>query len=111
LQYFVTTLSQGKDQPEEQYNITSLAFYVLGTLFHEEELSAFIPRGQISQDDQADNMLVLVTSTPSLEAQMQELQRKLAEKEAEIASLATRLENREHEKANEVSSSNTVITS
>jgi len=42
---------------------------------------------------------------------MQELQKKLAEKEAEIANLATHLENREREKVNEVSSSNTVITS
>ena len=41
---------------------------------------------------------------------MQELQRKLAGKEAEIANLATRLENREREKVNEVSNSNTVIT-
>jgi len=43
-------------------------------------------------------MPVLVTNTPSLEEQMQELQRKLAEKEAEIANLATRLGNREREK-------------
>ena len=55
-------------------------------------------------------MPVLVTSTPSLAEQMQELQKKLAEKEAEIDNIATRLENREHEKTNEVSSSNTVIT-
>ena len=41
---------------------------------------------------------------------MQELQRKLAEKEVEIANLTMRLENREHEKTNEVSSNNTVIT-
>ena len=41
---------------------------------------------------------------------MQELQWKLAEKEAEIANLAIRLENREREKVNELSSSNTVIT-
>ena len=41
---------------------------------------------------------------------MQELQKKLAEKEAEIANLAICLENREHEKTNEVSSNNTVIT-
>jgi len=42
---------------------------------------------------------------------MQELQSKLAEKEAEIANLATYLENRDHEKAYEVNSSNTIITS
>jgi len=41
---------------------------------------------------------------------MQEPQRKLAKKEVEIANLATRLENREREKVNEVSSSNTAIT-
>ena len=39
---------------------------------------------------------------------MQELQRKLVEKEMNIANLTTRLENKECEKANEVS--NTVIT-
>jgi len=55
-------------------------------------------------------MPVLVTSTPSLEKQMQDLQRKLVEKEAEIANLITHLENRECEKTNEVSSSNTVVT-
>jgi len=55
-------------------------------------------------------MPVLVASTPSLEEQVQELQRKLAEKEAEIANLATCLENRKREKVNEVSSSNTAIT-
>ena len=55
-------------------------------------------------------MPVLVTSTPSLEEQMQELQRKLAEKEAIIANLVTYLKNREHEKTNEVSSSETIVT-
>ena len=43
-------------------------------------------------------MPVLVTSTPSLEEQMQELHRKLVEKEVEITNLTTRLGNREHEK-------------
>jgi len=42
---------------------------------------------------------------------MQELQRRLAEKEAKIANLATCLKNREDEKNNEANSSNTVITS
>jgi len=46
-------------------------------------------------------MPVLVTSTPSLEEQMQELQRKLAEKEVEIANLAAHLENRERESGSE----------
>jgi len=41
---------------------------------------------------------------------MQELQRKRAEKEAEIANLATCLENKEHEKTNEVSGSERVVT-
>ena len=36
------------------------------------------------EDDQAANMPVLVTSTPSLKEQMQELQRRLVEKEAEL---------------------------
>ena len=56
-------------------------------------------------------MPILVTSTPSLEGQMQELQRRLAEKEVEIANLATRLDNREREKNNEADSSNIIITS
>ena len=55
-------------------------------------------------------MSALVTSTPSLEEQMQELQRRLAENGAEIANLPTRLENREREKNNEADSSNTVVT-
>jgi len=41
---------------------------------------------------------------------MQELQCKPAKNETEIADLDTGLENREHEKANEFSSSNIVIT-
>jgi len=56
-------------------------------------------------------MPILVTSTLSLEGQMQESQRRFAEKEAEIDNLATRLENREREKNNEVDSSNIIITS
>ena len=94
----VTTLSQGGDQLEEQDKVTSPTFYHLRTLFHEEELFAFIPRGRITQDDQADNMLVLVTNTQSLEEQIQELKKGLAEKEAGIANLATCLENERHEK-------------
>jgi len=72
--------------------------------------STVILQQHIIEDDQAENMSVLVTSILSLEEQMQELQKKLAKKEAEIANLTTRLENREHKKNNEVSSSNTVIT-
>ena len=41
---------------------------------------------------------------------MQELQRKLVEKEAEIANLAARLENKEREKINEASDSETAVT-
>jgi len=110
LQSSVTTFDQGHDQSEEQDEVTSPAFYDVRTLFQVEESPAVIPQVQVASDDQADNMLVLVTSTPSLKEQMQELQRSLVEKEAEIANLATRLENREYEKVNEVSSSNTAIT-
>jgi len=49
----------------------------------EEALSNVILQEQIGEDDQAENILVLVTSMSSLEEKMQELQRKLAEKEAE----------------------------
>ena len=62
------------------------------------------------ENDQAANMPVFVTSTPSLEEQIQELQRKLAEKEAEIANVAARFENREREKINEASGSETTVT-
>ena len=55
-------------------------------------------------------MSALVTSTPCLEEQMRELQRRLEENEAEIAKLGTRLENIEREKNNEADSSNTVVT-
>ena len=55
-------------------------------------------------------MPVLVTSTLSLKKQLQERQRKLVEKEAEIANLGTCLENRECEKTNEADNGNTVIT-
>jgi len=65
----------------------------------------------VTSDDQAEDMSILVTSTPSLEEQMQELQSKLAYKKAEIANLATHLANREREKATEVSSNNIAITS
>ena len=110
MQSSVTTPNEGRDQPEEQQEVASPAFYDLGTLFYELEVSAFIPQGQISQEHQIANMSALVTTTPSLEEQMQELQRRLAENEAEIANLATRLENREREKNNEADSSNTVVT-
>jgi len=62
------------------------------------------------EDDQAANMLALVTNTPSLMEQMQELQRKLAKKEPVIANLTTRLESRECEKTNELSSSDKIVT-
>ena len=110
MQSSVTTPIQGRVQPEEQQEVASPAFYDLGTVFYELELSAFIPPGQISQEHQVENMSALVTSAPSLEEQMQELQRRLVENEAEIANLASRPENREREKNNEADSSNTVVT-
>ena len=42
---------------------------------------------KISDESNSEDMPVLVTSTTSLEEQLQELQRKLVEKEAEIAAL------------------------
>jgi len=110
LQSSITTFGQGKDQLEEQDEVTSPIFYDLRTLFQEEESSGVLSESQMIEDDQA-NMPVLVTSTPSLEEQMQELQRKLAKKEAEIANLAAHFENREREKTNEASGSETVVTS
>jgi len=79
-------------------------------LFQEEESSVVVSQNQMIEDDQVANMPVMVTTTPSLEEQMQELQRKLAEKEAEIANLAAHLENREREKINDASGSETVVT-
>ena len=87
LQSSVTTPIQDRDQPEEKQEFDGPAFYDLGTLFYELEVSAFIPQGQISHEHQVDNMSALVTSTPSLEEQMQELQSKLEENKAEIANL------------------------
>jgi len=70
LQSSVTTFNQGKDQLEEQNEVASPAFYDLRNLFHEEESLTVIPQEQITEGDQAQNMLVLVTSTPILEEQM-----------------------------------------
>ena len=78
LQSLVTTFDQGKDQLEEQDEVTSLAFCDLRTLFHEEESSIVILQRQIIMDDQAENMPFLVTSALSLKEQMQELHKKLA---------------------------------
>ena len=110
MQSSLTTPIQGRDQPEEQQEVASPVLYDLGTVFYELELSALILKGQISQEHQIDNMSALVTSTPSIKEQMQELQRRLEENEAEIAKLETRLENREREKNNDADSSNTVVT-
>ena len=44
---------------------------------------------KISNESDSEDMLVLVTSTTNLEVQLQELQRKLIEKDVEIATLAT----------------------
>jgi len=68
-------------------------------------------KAKLARMIKANNMSILVTSTPSLEEQTHELQRRLAEKEAEITNLATRLENRDREKNNEADNSNIVITS
>ena len=80
MQSSVTTPIQGRDQPEEQQEVASPVFYDLGTLFYELELSAFIPQGQIRQEHQVDNMSALVTSTPILKEQMQELQKEACRK-------------------------------
>jgi len=109
LQSSITTFGQRKDHLEEHDEVTSPIFYDLRTLFHEEESSVVLSQSQTIEDDQAMNMPVLVTSTPSPKEQMQELQRKFAQKEAEIANLAARLENRERKKTNEASSSETVV--
>ena len=44
---------------------------------------------KISDESDSEDMPVLVTSTTNLEEQLQELQRKLIDKDAEIATLAT----------------------
>jgi len=64
------TLDQCRDQFKEQDEVTSHALYDLRTLFQEAESSTVIPEGQITEDDQAENMPLLVTSNPSLEEQM-----------------------------------------
>jgi len=67
LQSSTATFQQGKNQLKGQHEVTRPAFS------QEEASSYVILHEQISEDDQAENMLVLVTSTPSLEEQMQEL--------------------------------------
>jgi len=66
LQSSVTTFDQRKDQLEEQDEVTKPAFYDVRTLFQEEGSSSIILHGRIIEDDQAENMPVLLTSTPSL---------------------------------------------
>ena len=46
---------------------------------------------KISDESDSEDMPILVTSTTNLEEQLQELQRKLIEKDAEIATLAARV--------------------
>ena len=58
LQSSDTTFYQGKDQLEEQDEVTSPTFYDLGTLFQEEESSVVISQSQIIEDDQVVNMSV-----------------------------------------------------
>jgi len=53
LQSSVTTFDQGKDQLEEQDEVTSPVFYDLRTLFQEEESLVVIPQSQMIQNDQA----------------------------------------------------------
>jgi len=67
LQSLVTTFNQGQDQSEEQDKVTSPTFYDLRRLFQEEESPAVILQVRVTNDDQAENMSILVTSTPSLE--------------------------------------------
>ena len=73
VQSSITTFGQRKDQLEEQDDVTSPVFYDLRALFQEEEPSVVISQSQTIEDDQAANMPVFVTSTPSLKEQMQEL--------------------------------------
>ena len=73
LQSSVITFHLGNDQLEEQDKVISPTFYDLRTLFQEEESLIAIPQEQIIEEDQVENMSVLVTSTPSLEKQMQEV--------------------------------------
>jgi len=73
LQSSITTFDQGQDQSEKQDEVTSPAFYDLRTHFQEDESPAVILQVRVTNDDQAESMLVLVTNTPSLEEQMQEL--------------------------------------
>jgi len=70
LQSSATTFDQGQDQSEEQDEVTSPTFFDIRTFFQEEESPAVIPQVQVSNDDQAENVLVLMTSTPSLDEQM-----------------------------------------
>ena len=51
LQSSVTTFGQGKDQLEEQDEVTSPIFYDLRSLFQEEESSVVVSQSQMIEDD------------------------------------------------------------
>ena len=84
------------DNMETQSDFHSPLFGDSKSIFQEEDfpkilINQFGKELKISNESDSEDMLVLVTSTTSLEEQLQELQRKLIEKDAKIASLATQV--------------------
>nr|POE93166.1 hypothetical protein CFP56_40319 [Quercus suber] len=81
------------DTMETQSDFHSPLYGDSESIFQEEDLTKILINQfgkvlKISNESDSEDMPVLVTSTTSLEKQLQELQRKLIEKDAKIATLA-----------------------
>ena len=84
------------DTMEMQSDFHSPLYRDSESIFQEEDfleilMDQFGKVLKISDESDSEDMPVLVTSTTNLEEQLQELQRKLIEKDAEIAALAARV--------------------
>ena len=88
--------STSSDTEKIQSSIRNPLYGDLESIFQEEDfpknlMDQFDKVLNITDESDSEYMPVLVTGTTSLEEQLQELQRKLIEKDAEIAALAARM--------------------
>ena len=84
------------DTMETQSDFHSPLYEDSESIFQEEDfleilMDQFGKVLKISNESDSEDMLVLITSTTNLEEQLQELQRKLIEKDAEIAALTAQV--------------------
>nr|POF02863.1 hypothetical protein CFP56_10921 [Quercus suber] len=84
------------DTMETQSDFHSPPYRDSESIFQEEDFPGILINQfgkvlKISDESDSEDMPVLVTSTTNLEEQLQELQRKLTEKDAEIAALAAQV--------------------